>query len=72
MARNVLNISLPTKMAQRVKQEAKKGGYASVSEYVRYVLRDHEERQKFLEVQRSQAEIQAGKGKKLNSLRDLR
>lgn len=72
MARNILNISLPTKMAQKVKKEARKGGYASVSEYVRHILRNYEERQELLLLQESQAEIRAGKGKKLGSLKELR
>lgn len=71
MARNILNISLPTKMAQKVKQEAKSGGYASISEYIRYILREHEEKERLLVLQDSQAEIRAGKGKKLHSLKDL-
>jgi len=72
MARNILNISLPVKMAQRIKREAKEGGYASVSEYIRYILREHDEQQELRLLEESRAEMRAGKGKVLRSLRDLR
>lgn len=72
MARNILNISLPDKMAQKVRRKAKSEGYASISEYVRYIIRDHEEKEYLLGLQASQDEIRSGKGKKLRSLKDLR
>ena len=72
MARNILNISLPVKMAQRIKQEAKRDGYASVSEYIRHILREHDEKKELLLIEESRAEIRAGKWKKLHSLKDLR
>lgn len=34
-----VNISLPESMEQLVKQEVKKGGFASVSEYIRNLIR---------------------------------
>lgn len=72
MARNILNISLPDKTANSIRQKAKKGGYASVSEYVRYIIRDHEERERLMILQDGQTEFRAGKGKKLDALKDLR
>ncbi len=71
--RNIINISLPAEMVKIVKREVKKGRYASVSEFFRALLREHEEENKILaELEESQAEIAAGKGKVLRSLKDLR
>lgn len=71
--RNIINISLPTEMVKIVKQEVKKGHYASVSEFFRTLLRDYEEESKLLaELEEIDREFEAGKGKVLHSLRDLR
>ncbi|MEX1112378.1 MAG: hypothetical protein WEC84_02850 [Candidatus Andersenbacteria bacterium] len=51
---------------------AKDKGYASVSEYIRYFLRDREERERLRGLRGSQAEIAVGRGKELRSLKDLR
>lgn len=40
--RQVITISLPPAMAKEVKANARKEGYASVSEYVRDLVRDRE------------------------------
>lgn len=42
--RSVINISLPPKMAKKVKQEVQVGDYSTVSEYFRDLLREHEDR----------------------------
>lgn len=71
--RNIINISLPAEMVKVVKQEVKKGKYASVSEFFRSLLRDYEEESKLLaELEKSRREFEAGKGKVLHSFRDLR
>jgi len=71
--RNIINISLPVEMVKIVKREVKKGKYASVSEFFRALLREYEEENKVLaELKESRAEIIAGKGKVLRSLKDLR
>lgn len=72
MSRNIINISLPPKMADKIRREAKSGGFASVSEYMRHILREHAEKEKLYVIRDSQAEIKAGKGKTLRSLKDLR
>lgn len=37
--RNIINISLPTPMVKEVRENVKQGGYASISEYFREMLR---------------------------------
>ena len=70
--REVINISLPTSMAQTVKNAVKKGSYASTSEFFRYLLRNWQEDQLLKELNESRMEIASGNGKILNSLKDLR
>jgi len=71
--RNIINISLPAEMVKIVKQEVKRGKYASVSEFFRTLLRDYEEESKLLaELEAIDREFEAGKSKVLHSLRDLR
>jgi len=70
--RNIINISLPVEMAKMVRQEVKKGRYASVSEFFRALLRAHEEDRILSEINESRREIAAGKGKTLRSFKDLR
>ena len=71
--RNIINISLPAQMAKMVKQEVKKGRYASTSEFFRFLLRDYEEENRILaELEESRREILTGKGKILRSFKDLR
>jgi len=66
--RKTLTISLPTKMATKVRRDARAEG-ATVSEYIRRLLR----REEFLrQIEQSEAEFAAGKGKILHSLKDLR
>jgi Arc/MetJ-type ribon-helix-helix transcriptional regulator len=55
-------------MAASVRREVKKGGYASVSEFFRELLR---ERKVLADVNQSRREIIDGKGKILKSLSDL-
>jgi len=70
--RNIINISLPAEMVKIVKQEVKKGKYASVSEFFRALLREYEESKLLAEIEESRREFKAGKGKVLHSFRDLR
>ncbi len=71
--RNIINISLPAEMAKMVKTEVKKGKYASVSEFFRTLLRDYEEENNLLaELEEIDKEFDAGKGRVLSSLKDLR
>ena len=67
-----MNISLPKEMAQYVDKEVKRGKYATVSEFMRQLLRNWERDRVLEEIEQGRAEIRAGNGKVLKSLRDLR
>lgn len=70
--RQVVNISLPVQTTKEVKKAVKDSGFASVSEFFRYLLREWQEGKLLVELEQSQKEIRAGKGKKLKSLAALR
>lgn len=70
--REVINISLPSPMAKTVKTAVKNGSYASTSEFFRDLLRDWQEGKLLNELNESRLEIANGKGKILNSLKNLR
>lgn len=70
--RNIINISVPEMLRKDIEFEVKVGGYASTSEFFRDILRDWKRNNLLKELQQSQAEIAAGKGKVLRSLKDLR
>jgi len=70
--RKVINISLPSQMALKVKKEVNSGRYATVSEFFRDLLRSWEDNKLLAELRESQREIESGKGKTLRSLKDLR
>lgn len=72
MARKIINISLPAKMAAEVKKEVAKGKFASTSEFFRDLLRKREEARLIAELKESHKDIARGKGKILRSLADLR
>lgn len=69
--RNIINISLPAKLAAFARREAKERNYASVSEFIRSLLREYEENRILAELEESEAEFRAGKAKLLRSLKDL-
>jgi len=70
--RNVITISLPEKLAKGVRQEVKDGGYATTSEFFRHLLRLWNTRQLAQDLEKRREEFDAGKGRKLRSLADLR
>lgn len=70
--REVINISLPSKMAQTVKKAVNEGNFMSTSEFFRKLLRDWQEGKLLRELEESRREIAAGKGKVLRSLKSLR
>lgn len=70
--RNIINISLPASMVQSVREEVKSGGFASISEYIRHVIRAYKEERLYQDVMKSRKEFKQGKFKVLKSLRDLR
>ncbi|KKU58448.1 MAG: CopG/Arc/MetJ DNA-binding domain-containing transcriptional regulator [Parcubacteria group bacterium GW2011_GWA2_47_12] len=70
--RNIVNISLPKEMAADIKREVKVGKFASTSEFMRHLIRVWNTERLMRDIEQSRAEIAAGKGKVLRSLRDLR
>jgi Arc/MetJ-type ribon-helix-helix transcriptional regulator len=70
--RTILNISLPEVTVLEIKQSVKKKGFASVSEYVRHLVREEKERELTKRVLQSRIGFEQGKGKVLRSLKNLR
>ena len=70
--RNVINISLPECSVKFVESEVKKGKFATKSEFFRHLLRVWNTYKLARELEESKKEFEAGKGKVLRSLRDLR
>lgn len=70
--RSILNISLPNSLAEMVREEVRDGGYASVSEFVRELLREWYRGRALRDIRISQKEFSQGKGRLLKSLKDLR
>ncbi|MFA6404655.1 MAG: ribbon-helix-helix domain-containing protein [Candidatus Paceibacterota bacterium] len=69
--RNIINISLPASMAEEIRDETKSGGFASVSEYIRHLIRSYKEDRLLRALERSELEFKQGKGKVLTSLKSL-
>lgn len=69
--RSIINLSLPLAMAKEVRREVKNGGYSSVSEFFRDLLRDWRTARLATELKRDRVEFEHGKGKVLKSLADL-
>ena len=70
--RKIINISLPKEMVGTVDKEIKAGRFASKSEFFRHLIRLWHSRQLAAELHDRRADFEAGKGKTLRSLRDLR
>ena len=70
--RDVVNISLPELLNKEIEKAMKKGRYSTKSEFIRELIRSHLEDELVRQVEESEREIRAGKGKILRSLRDLR
>ena len=72
--RTVTTISLPASVAKEVKKEAKEQGFASISEFMRYVLRNYKNEKLFgsLRKQQEQYKKNPKSFKVLHSLKDLR
>lgn len=71
--RQILNISLPMSMVKTIKQEVKEGGFASVSEFIRHLIRLYNTEKLAMEVNRDSELIKKGRLKliEVDSLRDL-
>lgn len=70
--REVINISLPSKMAKTVKKAVDEGNFMSTSEFFRELLRNWQEGKLLRDLEESRRELAAGKGKVLRSLKSLR
>lgn len=70
--RNIINISVPEIMKKEIEHEVKTGGYASVSEFFRAIIRERKELSILREVEESRQEFMLGKSRTLRSLKDLR
>ena len=70
--RNIVNISLPKQLVKIIKKEVEVEGYASVSEFIRYLIREWNNNKLAEELKKDRLDFKAGKGKILKSLKDLR
>ena len=70
--RNIVNISLPKQLVKIIKKEVEVEGYASVSEFIRYLIREWNNNKLAEELKKDRLNFEAGKGKVLKSLKDLR
>lgn len=69
--RQILNISMPANMIKSIKKEAKEGGYVSVSEFLRYLVRLWQEEKWAKEFKSRSEDLDGGKGIVLESFKDL-
>ncbi|MCK5460342.1 ribbon-helix-helix protein, CopG family [Candidatus Parcubacteria bacterium] len=69
--REILNISLPKVMVKEVKNEVKKGQFASSSEFIRHLIRLWNTDKLARELKNERKKFDSGKGIKLHSLKDL-
>lgn len=63
---------MPKELSRVVEKEMQKGKFASKSEFFRNLIRLWEEGKLFSDLQESEKEFAAGRGKKLRSLAGLR
>lgn len=70
--RNIVNISLPSKLTEIVEENVKRGHFSSKSEFFRMLIRLWVEGKLAQELVESRKELLGGKGKLLKSLKDLR
>ncbi len=70
--RKIVNISLPDTMLKTVKEDIKKEGFATTSEFIRHLIRLWNAKQLGNELKNDKKLFEAKKGIKLKSLKDLR
>ena len=70
--RQIINISLPKETVKMIKAEVKTGGYASLSEFMRHLIRLWNTKKLLNDIKAGEKAFKAGKWKKLKSLKDLR
>ncbi|HLG25671.1 MAG TPA: ribbon-helix-helix domain-containing protein [Candidatus Gracilibacteria bacterium] len=69
--RQIVNISLPEETVKMIKAEVKKGGFASVSEFMRHLIRLWNTEKLVRDLKDGEKAFKAGKWKTLTSLKDL-
>ncbi len=69
--RSIVNISLPPKLLKMIKNEVKEGGYASVSEFIRHLVRLWHSQKLMADIRDSEKDIARGKVAEIKSLDDL-
>ena len=70
--RHIINISLPKSMADSIKQEVKEEGFASISEYIRHIIRLYNTNKLAKELKQQTRDFESGKGIELKSLDQLK
>jgi putative addiction module CopG family antidote len=70
--RDIVTISLPKQLNAEIEKEVKTGNFASKSEFIRSLIRLWQEEKIYRELEQGRKEIEAGLGKELKSLKDLR
>ena len=70
--RSIMNISMPTKVKAEIEEAVKEGGFATTSEFFRHLIRLWNTHKLAEELREERKNFEAGKGKVLRSLRDLR
>ena len=69
--RNIITISVPPTVKKQIDLMVKENKYASTSELFRDAMRSLVENNLIRDIEESEREFLAGKGKKLKTLRDL-
>lgn len=70
--RNILNISLPEEMVRTVREEVRAGQFASTSEFFRHLVREWRTTRFGRELRSRRKDFEAGHGRVLRSLKQLR
>lgn len=71
--RDIINISLSKELSKEIDNMVKRGKYSTRSEFIRNLIREKiKEEELWRDIQKSEAKFQAGKGRVLRSLKDLR
>lgn len=65
------SISLPSELVDFIEEQINKGGYVSISEYLRELIRAKKEEQFIRDLKESEDDLAQGRLIKANSLEDL-
>lgn len=69
--RNIVNISLPSQMVKVIRDEVKRGRFASTSEFMRHLIRMWNTNRLAAELDKEREGFRKGHYKVLRSLKDL-